>query len=97
MTLRTLLEFKIFSMEPINGTTGYKAEIVYNLIKKMIGSSSKLSFEEINDIKGFKSRDLKKTIDLLIKDGFLSSDDNNLSLGKREIDYSNNEQGKLKD
>jgi len=97
MTLRTLLEFKIFSVEPINGTSGYKAEVVYNLIKNMIGDNKIVSFEDVNNIKGFKSRELKNTINLLIKDSFLSSDeDHNLSLGKRELDYTKNEQGKLK-
>lgn len=98
MTLRDLLEFKIFSVEPDNGTTGYKAEVVYNLIKNMIGKNKMVSFEDVNNIKSFKSRELKNTINLLIKDGFLSSDnEHNLSLGKREIDYTKNEQGKLKD
>jgi hypothetical protein len=98
MTLRKLLEFKIFSVEKIDGTTGYKAEVLYVIIKKLIGNSKSISFKTANHIKGFKSKELKNTINLLIKDGFLSIDkDNNISLGKREIDYSTNEQGKAKD
>ena len=98
MTLRKLLEFKIFSISPIAGTTGYKAEVIYTIIKNLIGKGKSVSEEEIKGIKGFKDRELKNTINLLIKDGFLKSDkENRISFGKREIDYSKNEQGKLKD
>lgn len=86
MTLRKLLEFKIF------GVDGYHIESLFCNIKNMIKQNGSVTRDELKAVKSLDTKKREDAIDTLEKDGFIKIAKDGIITITKEIDYGKNEQ-----
>ena len=86
MTLRKLLEFRIF------GVDGYHIEGLFCNIKNLMKQNGSVTVDDLKSVKSLDTKKRKDAIDTLEKDGFIKiAKDGTITIIK-EIDYGKNEQ-----